>query len=186
MHKQKNNHSSSIKRNKSLILPTIWMNSEKIMLVREARQKRFSMIPLIWNSRKGGQRWNKGWTAKEHKKTLRDNGDVLILIMVVVSWVITSIKTHCGMMAAKWPNRTYLTHNPPSTTTIWHSPMDKSTFMEAMESSTIHQGTPEETGLTMRHVIGIQTSVLAVGPTNGPYVSSPFQLQSSSPWRTMS
>ena len=47
----------------------------------------------------------------------------------------------------------------PPPTTIWHPSMDKSAFVG---SSTIHQGTQEESCPPMHWVIGIQNSVLAV------------------------
>lgn len=121
-------------------------------------------------------------------KTFRGNGNVLILIIVVVSWVITSINTHCGMMLATQPNKTYLLTTHPSKPTIYHPPMDKSAFVGAVGSSTIHQGTQKETHSPMCQACNRNRGLSpSCGPCNGPWAnSSPTLLQSRSSWKTTS
>ena len=77
----------------------------------------------------------------------------------------TAIETNTwGVTSARCPNKKFLTHIPSSTITTWHPSMEKSAFVGAVGSSTIHQGTWAESRPLVHWVIDIQTSIVAVDP----------------------
>lgn len=86
------------------------------------------------------------------------------LMILIIQHGKCNYRDSLGVEWALWLNKLSLIQVLSPSTTIWHSSSDKSVFVGAVGSSTICQGTQEESRLPMHWIPGMQIWVLTMNP----------------------